>query len=199
MNHIQKGSTDMKKDYKKMMRDVYSPAAFKPAILTVPALNYLMVSGYGHPGDDSFQMAAQTLFPVAYVSKFILKAKAPEEDYTVMPMEVKWRLERKAHGSNRYSWTMMIMQPTCIDESILSEAIHTLKQKNKSLPYEERIRLGSWNEGLCGQILHVGPYEVPMEDTFDFLSLNFPNAAMNGSRTLMIYIITIPGELLRKS
>lgn len=159
----------MKKDYKKILMDVYSPAAFKPVIVSVPDLKYLMVSGSGHPGDASFQLAAQTLFPAAYIVKFILKARSPEEDYTVMPMEVKWKLDRHEHGHERYSWTMMIMQPEWIDEGILSEAIHALKPKNKNLPYGERLRLCTFSEGTCGQILHIGPYETPMENSFNVL------------------------------
>lgn len=159
----------MKNDYKKILKNLYAPKAYVAGILSVPKMNYLMVSGIGHPSDESFQFAAQTLFPVAYVSKFILKGRYPEKDYVVMPMEVKWKLDRTQHGSKRYLWTMMIMQPDYIDESIMYEAIATLNKKKTNLPYVNRLRFQTLTEGLCGQILHIGPFNEPMERTFELL------------------------------
>lgn len=159
----------MKKDYKKILHQLYLPKVFIPKIITVPKLNYLMVSGMGLPEDESFQMAAQTLFPIAYVVKFIIKAATPNENFTVMPMEVKWKLDRSQHGSKRYYWTMMIMQPECVNDFFIEKAIATIKNKKKNLPYEDRLRLETYNENLCGQILHVGPYKNAMDQTFEML------------------------------
>jgi hypothetical protein len=86
-----------------------------------------------------------------------------------MPMEVKYRLDRARHGSKRYLWTMMIMQPECVNETIVASAEKELKRKKKELPLEGRLRLRSFEEGPCGQILHVGPFEGPMERSFDLL------------------------------
>ena len=57
----------MKKDYKKILRDLYYSKPYRPVIVTVPELNYLMISGEGYPEEEPFQLAAQTLFPIAYV------------------------------------------------------------------------------------------------------------------------------------
>ena len=158
----------MKKDYKKILKHLYLKKANTPAVVDVPKLNYLMVSGAGHPDDESFSLAAQTLFPVSYVTKFIIKAARPDEDFTVMPMEVKWKLDRKQHGSKRYYWTMMIMQPECVTNDFVEEAIATVKRKKKYLPYETRLRFQAYNEKLSGQILHIGPYKA-MDQTFELL------------------------------
>ncbi|MBI9051212.1 MAG: GyrI-like domain-containing protein, partial [Anaerolineaceae bacterium] len=123
----------------------------------------------GYPGEDPYQWAAQTLFPVAYVTKFIIKTENQDKDYTVMPMEVKWKLDRSQHGSKRYFWTMMIMQPEYVNDNYVKEAIATLKGKKKELPYENRLRLHSYDEKLCGQILHIGPYKDSMDQTFEVL------------------------------
>jgi hypothetical protein len=165
----------MKKDYKKILKHLYATKAAEPRIVLVPPLNYLMVSGEGRPDEEPFQWAARTLYPVAYVSKFLLKAAKPEEDFTVMPMEVKWKLDRSRHGSDRYAWTMMIMQPDCIDEALVDEAIAVLRRKKKELPYGARLRLGTYEEGLCAQILHVGPYEEPMERSFALVKASLSN------------------------
>jgi hypothetical protein len=165
----------VKKDYKKILKHLYATKAFEPGIVSVPALKYLMVSGAGRPDDEPFQLAAQTLFPVAYIAKFLLKAAKPEEDFTVMPMEVKWRLDRSRHGSDRYAWTMMIMQSEWIDDALVGEAVAVLRRKKKELPYGSRLRLQSYDEGLCAQIMHVGPYEEPMERSFALVKASLSN------------------------
>ena len=159
----------MKKDYKKILKNIYSSKPYTPTIVTVPEMNYLMISGKGHPNDETFQLAAQTLFPIAYVSKFIVKDRNPADDFVVMPMEVKWKLNRTERDSKRYSWTMMIMQPKCITQDFIDDAKQKLMQKKKDIPLHDRVRLQSFNEGLCGQIFHVGPYQEPMERTFGIL------------------------------
>jgi hypothetical protein len=170
----------VKKDYKKIYKHLYAPKAFDPRIVTVPPLKYLMVSGAGRPDEEAFQLAAQTLFPVAYISKFLLKAVKPEEDFTVMPMEVKWKLDRSRHGSERYYWTMMIMQPDAVDETLIREALETLRRKKKELPFGERLRLRVYDEGLCAQILHVGPYEQPMERSFELVKTELAKQGYRG-------------------
>lgn len=166
---IQCGGYFMKRDYKKILKDLYLPIAHMPTIVMVPELHYVMVSGAGLPQEESFQSAAQTLYPVAYVIKFMIKEERPEEDFVVMPMEVKWRLDRAAHGSDRYYWTMMIMQPECVSKAHVEKAIDTLKSKKKNLPYADRLRFRSFTENLCGEILHIGPYKETMEVTFRLL------------------------------
>jgi hypothetical protein len=49
------------------------------------------------------------------------------------------------------------------------EAIDTLNKKKKNLPYMNRLRLQTFTEGICGQILHIGPFNEPMERTFELL------------------------------
>ena len=159
----------MKKDYKKILRHIYYSKPYSPIIITVPEMNYLMISGEGHPENETFQQAAQTLFPIAYVSKFIIKDQNPKNDFVVMPMEVKWRINRTEQNTGRYFWTMMIMQPKSITQEIIKEAKQTLLKRKKILPLANRIRLKTFNEGLCGQIFHIGPYQEQMEHTFNIL------------------------------
>lgn len=160
----------MKKDYKRIFAGLYSPKPGVPLIVDVPGFTYLMVSGKGHPEDGEFGLAAQTVFSMAYVSKFIFKEKRPEEDFVVMPMEVKWRLDRSARGSKRYSWTMMVMQPEGITDGIVGEALDRLARRKKTPALAGRLRYQRYTAGTCGQILHVGPYGASMERTFGVLT-----------------------------
>jgi hypothetical protein len=159
----------MKADFKKTRKELYAPRAGVPGLVQVPRMNFLMLSGMGRPEDESFQLGVQTLFPAAYVMKFLWKARRPSEDFTVMPLEVKWRLDRARRGSERFRWTMMVMQPEAMAADLLEDALALLERKKKHIPFPERLRVQTFEEGWCGQMLHIGPYGEPMERAFETL------------------------------
>jgi len=99
-----------------------------------------MVDGKGHPNDQEFQQAVGALFTTAFVTKFLIKAAHPENDYVVLPMEVRWYINRNKHGSARYSWTMMIMQPPFVTEKIVEQAIteSRIRSAKKKRPIPNR-------------------------------------------------------------
>ena len=59
---------------------------------------------------------------------------------------------------DKYLWTSMIRQPDFVDEAVFADAKETFsrKKKNSDLP---KARFVTWQEGLCVQIMHTGPYE----------------------------------------
>ncbi len=154
-------------DHKKALKHLYGGTKRKPAIVDVPPMNYLMIDGKGHPDEQAFQDAVSTLYPVAYTAKFMIR-KMHDIDYTVMPLEVKWTLNRQEHDSIRYSWTMMLMQPEWVTQAVVQEAAQQA-QTRKELRNLSGLRLECLHEGLCGQIMHKGPYAQPMEETFNLL------------------------------
>jgi hypothetical protein len=159
----------MKTDYKKTRKEFYAPRVGVPGIVRVPRMNFLMLSGKGRPEEESFQQGVQTLFPAAYVMKFLWKARRPAEDFTVMPLEVKWRLDRSRPISERFYWTMMVMQPDAVNADLLRDALQLLARKKKHVPFAERLRVQTFEEGLCGQMLYVGSYGKPMDTAFERL------------------------------
>ena len=52
---------------------------------------------------------------------------------------------------------MMIMQPDHITEQMYKDALDKVKTK-KDNPALSRARFKSFHEGLCMQIMHIGPY-----------------------------------------
>jgi hypothetical protein len=117
-------------------------------------MNFLMIDGRGKPSGSSFQEAASTLFPLAYTLKFMVRA-ACDIDYHVMPMEVRWRVNRK---KKEFAWTMMLMQPEYISVEMVNEARQKILPKVDAALLE-RARFESFTEGMCVQFLHIGPYE----------------------------------------
>ena len=58
----------------------------------------------------------------------------------------------------------MIMQPPPIDSAVIATAID--QARAKGLAAAGRVRFELWTEGLCAQVLHIGPYadEAPTVD-----------------------------------
>ena len=149
-------------DYKKTQKELYQPGAKEPVIIDVPEMQFLMIDGMGSPGDSKeYQDALGVLYPVAFRTKFLSKAKG--KDYVVPPLEGLWWADNMndfTEGNrDKWKWTMMIRQPDWITQGMIDEAIATVREKkpelSKLLP---KLRLEKYKEGKVVQIMHVGPY-----------------------------------------
>ncbi len=148
-----------KVDLRRELKHLYAPSAKVITEVQVPAFTFLMVDGQGDPNHSAdYTEAVEALFTVAYTAKFMMK-KA--RDYTVMPLEGLWWADDLAafHNGDRASWrwTMMILQPGFVSHTVLQAAIEQATKK-KTLPALPRLRIESFEEGRCAQILHVGPF-----------------------------------------
>ena len=148
---------DPRKDFKTL----YSPPTKAPVIVDVPEMNFLMLDGHGDPNTSAaYADAVQALYSVAYTLKFMLK-KGAGMDFGVAPLEGLWwaaDLDAFANAAkDEWDWTMMIMQPPQITPDLVSEAIHQAAAK-KDLPAVARMRFDRFHEGLCAQIMYIGPF-----------------------------------------
>ncbi len=162
-----------KPDYKIIFKEYFNAPINEPILINLPEYKYLIINGKGHPQDKDFQDAITPLFATSFIAKFLLKKINPENDYVVLPMEVKWFIDRDKHGKDRYSWIMMLMQPPFMSLDIIKKAIceadFRSKKKRRDLKRLNDIRFVTIKEGLCAQIIHKGPYGDPMEQTFSLL------------------------------
>lgn len=156
----------MKKiDFKKELNEFYSSVSAKEfSIVEVPSLNFLMIDGKGYPGtSQEYQDAMQTLYPLSYTLKFMIKKKG--KDYVVMPLEGLWWADDMSvfstdffeKNKNQWRWTSMIMQPDLITQKMVEEAIEEVKRK-KDPPSLSKVRFEAFTEGLSAQILYFGSY-----------------------------------------
>lgn len=152
----------MKIDLIKEMNHLYASTKKAPTLITVPEMNFIMFDGAGHPSDKDFQISAEAIYTVSYLLKFEIAKKRLDMDYKVMPMEVKWYLDRTNGVS--FTWTMMIMQPPFITETMLAEAVEMAIKKGKNIEHT-RLRFETYEGGLCVQSFHAGDYKK-MNDTF---------------------------------
>lgn len=149
-------------DLKKEMKHLYQPTAREVVQVEVPPMNYLMVDGEGDPNtSQEYAHAVEALFSVSYTAKFMVKKGPQALDYSVMPLEGLWWADDMsafvANDKAKWKWTMMILQPSFVDNEVINAAIAEVRKK-KNLPGVDRLRLEHFSEGLCAQILHVGPF-----------------------------------------
>lgn len=149
-------------DLKKELKFFYQPSRKDVVQVDVPAFTFLMIDGEGDPNTSpSYARAVEALFSVSYTAKFMVKKSAQGIDYAVMPLEGLWWSDDMSsfitNDRTKWKWTMMIMQPPFVEEAVVHTAIEEVKRK-KALPALDALRLENFSEGLCAQILHVGPF-----------------------------------------
>ena len=156
INTCKMGKIDFKKEI-----PGYKSKEGKPELLTIPAMNYLKIDGYGDPNHSiEFQQAIEALYTVAYTLKFMIK-KQSVTDYGVAPLEGLWWADDMNDflfsRKENWKWTAMIMQPEYVTDTLYKDAIKAAAGK-KELPALKKMRLESLDEGLCVQVLYTGPY-----------------------------------------
>jgi hypothetical protein len=149
-------------DWKKTYKELYRASAKDVVEVNVPAFRFLMVDGTGYPGTSrEYTEAVEALFAVSYTAKFMVKKGPHPVDYAVMPLEGLWWADDMAtfaRGDKKgWKWTVMILQPDVVPEEIVHAAIVEVQRK-KALPGLSRLRLETFTEGKCAQVLHVGPF-----------------------------------------
>lgn len=156
-----------KLDFKKLYKTYYSPKSDKPEIISMPRMQFLMVDGRGDPNNSAdFQAAFGLLYGTAYTMKFSRK-KTGKTDFSIGALEGLWWNEKgEAFGMDRkddWYWTLMLWVPDDITQDEFETARGALKARKPELT-TERIRLGTYKEGVVVQIMHIGPYDTEQSD-----------------------------------
>jgi hypothetical protein len=159
-------------DLKRDLKAFYKPAAKKIEIIDVPRFNFLMIDGAIEPGmapDNSplFHENMQALYGAAYTLKFMLKKReVGPVDYPVMALEGLWDVQDGKFDINikdNWVYTLMILVPDLITQDIFEEALAQMHERKANQTGLDRLRLDNFEEGLCVQALHVGPYATEPE------------------------------------
>ena len=152
-------------DYKKEYREFYLPPR-TPGLITVPAMNFLAVRGKGDPNEEggAYKQALELLYGVAFTIKMSRLGKHRLEgyfDYVVPPLEGLWWQEgtqgvddsRKAE----FRWISLIRLPEFVTEEAFRWALREASEK-KQRDFSQ-VEFFPWEEGLCVQCMHMGPYD----------------------------------------
>ncbi len=150
-----------KVDMKKELKNLYNPSAKEVSFVEVPDMNFLLIDGEGAPTSPQYAAAIQTLYPIAYALKFMVK-KTKAIDYGVMPLEGLWWVDDmtkfSAERKDEWKWTAMIMQPKYVTEVEFKAALEQVKKKK--LPSIDKVHFECFHEGSAAQIMHIGPFSA---------------------------------------
>lgn len=152
-------------DFKKECKELYLPSK-KPGIIMVPPMNYLSVRGSGDPNEDggAYKQAIELLYGVAYAIKMSKKGTRRIEgyfDFVVPPLEGFWWQEG-IHGvdyahKEGFEWMSLIRLP----DFVTAEDVEWAKNEASAKKGRDfsKVEFFGYDEGLCVQCMHVGPYD----------------------------------------
>ncbi|KAE9630662.1 GyrI-like domain-containing protein [Defluviitalea raffinosedens] len=152
-------------DFKKEYKEFYT-ATNEPKIVAVPKVNYIAVRGKGNPNEEggAYQQAISILYAVAYTLKMSYKTDYKIEgffEYVVPPSEGFWWQDNVAgvdySNKDSFNWISVIRLPDFVTKEDFAWAVETASKKKKiDCSLAEFYTL---EEGLCAQIMHIGPFD----------------------------------------
>lgn len=154
-------------DLKKQFKHLYQPSAKKIEAIQIPKMQFVMIDGAIEKGSEpgkspKFAEATQALYSVSYTLKFMLKKrKANAYDYPVMALEGLWWVEDGFFDitvKDNWFYTLMIMKPDIITKELFEEAREQVRKKKGDSEMLGKVKLAHFEEGLCVQTMHIGPY-----------------------------------------
>jgi hypothetical protein len=154
-------------DLKRQLKHLYAASARKAEAVSVPRLQFLTIDGAIEKGREpsnspGFQAATAALYGIAYTLKFSLKKRAAHAiDYPVMALEGLWWVEDGRFDitvKDNWLYRLMILVPDEVTQADFEAGLAEVRRKRGDSPELSRLRLEGFEEGLCLQILHVGPY-----------------------------------------
>lgn len=152
-------------DYKKEYKEFYLPKAL-PGIITVPEMNYIAVRGQGDPNVEGgeYQASIGLLYGIAFTIKMSKKGSHQIDgyfDYVVPPLEGFWwqngvQSIDYAQKEN-FQWISLIRLPEFVTREKFDWAVSEASAKKKQ--DFSRVEFLTYDEGLCVQCMHIGPYD----------------------------------------
>ena len=154
-------------DYRKTDKELYLPGT-TPSVINVPRMTFIAVDGKGDPNTAAeYSEAVELLYGLSYTIKMSSKDIL---QYIVPPLEGFWSVDGEFRGGgaaitdkSRFIWTMMVRQPDFVTAEVFETAKTALAKKKPDLDLS-KARLETITEGLCAQVMHIGPYDNERND-----------------------------------
>lgn len=134
-----------------------------PELVTLGPARYLTLEGIGAPESAAFQDAVAAIYEVVFTLR--AQQRAQERDFKVSHLEALWWPSIDDGDEDPgalwsvpredWRWKLLIMVPDFVDEARAHAAIIEARTKRGLCL---AVKLEVMVEGLCAQVLHVGPY-----------------------------------------
>lgn len=146
-------------DSKVRLKELYLPSVDDFVLVDVPELKFVMVDGAGSPDGGLFPHLTRWLFAVIHPIKLIAKERMGKH-FVEPPLECLWWADDMndfiAGKKDKLIWRLMIVADAdWLDEEMFEQAVETAHHKLGEVP--AGLRLQSYVEGKCVQIMHIGP------------------------------------------
>ncbi|MFR8104491.1 MAG: GyrI-like domain-containing protein [Clostridia bacterium] len=154
-----------KLDYKKEYKDIYLPKT-KPMTIQVPKMSYIMVEGKGNPNEEEgeYKNSISILYALSFTIKMSKMGSRKIDgyfDYVVPPLEGLWWIpDLKGIDYTRkkdFHFISMIRQPEFVTKEIFEWACKEVREKKQIDVCKAKFQ--EIEEGLCVQMMHLGPYD----------------------------------------
>jgi hypothetical protein len=152
-------------DYKKEYKEFYMPRN-RPEIIDIPSMNFISVRGKGDPNIEGgdYEKAIGMLYSVAFMIKMSRKVGYEMKgffDYVVPPLEGLWWMDDIVGvdylRKEEFNWISMIRLPDFVKREDFEWVLEEVTRKKRS--DHSRVQFITYNEGLCVQCMHLGPYD----------------------------------------
>ena len=144
--------------YKEHKSEYVTPKS--PVLVRAGKAKYLTITGSGAPASNLFGDCVHALYSVAFTLK--MKKKSGGQDYKVCSLEGLWWINNSKKNfmstpQEKWNWKLLIRTPDFITQNDLKQTKKLLHEKANEGMFDQ-VQLEFITEGLCIQVLHVGPY-----------------------------------------
>lgn len=152
-------------DYKKEYKEFYLPKN-KPSIVKIPKMNYIAVRGKGDPNKENseYKNSIGLLYCIAFTIKMSYKGSHKIDgyfEYVVPPLEGFWWQDNKDvidySKKDEFNFISVIRLPDFVTKDDFAWAIEEATKKKKL--DLSKVEFLTYDEGLCVQCMHLGPYD----------------------------------------
>lgn len=169
-------------DFKKEYKEFYMPPK-KPGIVKIPKMNYIAVRGTGDPNSENgeYKESIGLLYAVAFtikMSKLGSHRMAGYFDYVVPPLEGFWWQEGSDSIDYSYKENFHFISAIRLPDFVTADEFNwavgeAARKKKLDL---SKVEFFTYDEGLCVQCMHIGPYD----DEPKTIEAMHEHAAQNG-------------------
>lgn len=148
-------------DVKRHHRALYAPRRGVLGLVEVPTTSFVAVDGHGDPNTEpAYGRAVAALYAVSYAARAVARRELGRV-HVVAPLEGLWSAADmtafRERDKSSWDWTLMVSQPPWVTSEIVAQATAEARRRGK-VPVDA-VREETLTEGLCVQVLHVGPYD----------------------------------------
>lgn len=145
-------------DMKARLKELYLPPTKEFVLVDVPDMRFIMIDGRGAAERSALDHAVRWLFAIIYPMKRVARERMGA-DFVEPPLEGLWWADDPQDfirgNRSQLNWRMMIVyEPNWLTAKMFSDAVAAAKERLGRPP--DSLRLESYHEGLCAQIMYAG-------------------------------------------